>query len=232
MQQTTQSNVGVSLICIHQVITRGLTVAQERCVEYERHGFPTLATMHGFVCYVRSLASVMHAHHATEDDLAFPDFRSLLTDAPYDVLAADHRAMEPLQRNIETALDNIQSASIDSFPPSDKVNVALGSLATALAPLCAIWFPHIAKEEQYFSIQRLNAIIDADEHARLNQKYMAHSQQKCGPDYLVVPFMLLNLAGEFRVAFAREMPPGVLEKMIPVVWRNQWEPMAQFLLPL
>ena len=90
MLQTTQSNVGVSLICIHQIITRGLTIAQERCVEYERNGFPTLATMHGFVCYVRSLASVMNAHHSTEDDLAFPDFRSLITDAPYTFCSTAH----------------------------------------------------------------------------------------------------------------------------------------------
>ncbi len=55
---------------------------------------------------------------------------------------------------------------------------------------------------------------------------MKHS----GPDYLVVPFLLYNLSPEDRATMSAEMPPVVTQQLVPVVWKEKWQPMSPFLL--
>ena len=59
---------------------------------------------------------------------------------------------------------------------------------------------------------------------------MEHSQRHATPDYLVVPFMLYTLPPQERPIFARNLPPIVTEQLVPVGWRDKWEPMKPFLL--
>lgn len=139
MSRSSSPSVVAELVRIHLVITRGLKVASENSQSFAQRGYPDASTREGFVSYVRSLASSLHAHHLTEDDLAFPYFREKMPDAPFDLLSAHHRQM--------------------------------------------------------------------------------------------VPFLLYNLPPEKRAAFAQMLPPVVTQQLVPVVWKEKWEPMKPFLLP-
>jgi hypothetical protein len=44
------------------------------------------------------------------------------------------------------------------------------------------------------------------------------------------PFLLYNLPTEERAIIAQAMPPIVTRQLVPVVWKEKWEPMSPFLL--
>ena len=46
----------------------------------------------GFTMYVQALKWVTHAHHLSEDEIAFPYFKSTI-EAPYDRLRDDHQTI-------------------------------------------------------------------------------------------------------------------------------------------
>jgi hypothetical protein len=223
MLELKQSNVGVSLLCIHRVITRGLNVTAEMSRAFAEDGFPNARAREGFACYAHSLTEILNAHHLTEDELVFPYFRALIPDAPYADLAANHQAMTLILAEARAAVKEIES--------NEECGPALGKLHQSVSEIADIRGPHIAKEEQYFNVADLTMLIEPEEHARLNNIYMEHSQQNAQPDYLVVPFMLYNLNDEDRKVFENEMPPVVTEQLVPVVWKEKWAPMVQFLLP-
>jgi hypothetical protein len=93
MPESSSPNVVAELVLIHLIITRGLKVTSEHSESFAQRGDPTGAARDGFVSFVLSLASTLHAHHLTEDDLVFPYFREKMPDAPFDLLAAQHRAL-------------------------------------------------------------------------------------------------------------------------------------------
>lgn len=66
--------------------------------------------------------------------------------------------------------------------------------------------------------------------AEMNQEFAQHSASHSGPDYLVVPFMLYNLAPDDRAAKERELPPIVTKQLIPFVWNKKWKSIQPFLL--
>jgi hemerythrin-like domain-containing protein len=218
MSEIQKPNVAVELIRIHKVITRGLEVAIERSQAFAQEGFPDASTQQGFVSYVQALASVLHGHHLTEDDLAFPYFREKLPEMPVEQLSAEHRRMEPILEEIRVALDGkIATATLEE-------------LNSALMRIAELWRPHIWKEEQSFDPEIVGALLDVNEQVRLVQQFAQHSQQHGGPDYLVVPFMLYNLSPDDRAAFSQAMPPIVTQQLVPIVWKEKWEPMVPFLL--
>ena len=223
MPESSSPNVVGELVLIHLIITRGLKVAGENGALFAQQGYPAISARDGFVSYVRSLASSLHAHHLTEDDLVFPYFREKMPDAPFDLLSAQHQALVPLLEEIHLSIEEMVS--------SPEESEALHRLNRTLAQIAEIWYPHIKTEEDHFTQERVDALINQEEHLRLCGLFGEHGRKHAGPDYLVVPFLLYNLPGEKRAAFARTMPPVVTQQLIPVVWKEKWEPMKPFLLP-
>ncbi len=222
MPEQNTPNITEDLLCIHAIITRGLNVSIEKGRLFVQDGYPDASGREGFVAYVGSLLSVLHAHHLTESELFFPYFRDKLPDAPIDLLMAQHRELEPVLQQAKAATDEVSAEA--------GAGAALGRLNDLLGKIADSWHPHIRIEEDHFSVDRLATFIDAKEHDRLARAAMEHSQQHSGPDYLVVPFLLHNLPPDRRAIFARLMPPVVTQHLLPVVWKDKWEPMRPFLL--
>jgi hypothetical protein len=223
MIELKQPDIAVSLALIHRIITRGLSVSMANSGSFARDGFPDAATQAGFTSYARALASLIHGHHLTEDEVAFPYFRDKLPDAPFDALSSDHRTVEAILHEVEGAVDRLDAGA----QPGD----ALRDLNDAVTRLDRIWHPHIAKEEQHITTEAVSALIGPEEQGRLLGQFVEHTAQNSGPDYLVVPFMLFNLSADDRAEFSTVIPEMVTQQLVPVVWKEKWVPMQPFLLP-
>lgn len=221
MSNRTTPNIAEDLLCIHAVITRGLNVSVERGRVFAQ-GYPDASTRKGFIAYVASLVSVVHAHHLTESDLFFPHFRDKLPNAPFDLLIAQHHELEPVLHEAKAA-----TVEVSAEP---RAGAALAQLIELLGRIAEFWHPHIRIEEDHFSVARVATLVDAKEHERLARAAMEHSQQHSGPANLVVPFLLYNLPPDRRAIFARPMPPVVTRLLVPIVWRSKWASMRPFLL--
>ncbi len=223
MELVESVNVGSSMLLVHHAITRGLDVSVEKSSHFGKNGFPNAAFRAGFASYVIGLTAILRAHHLVEDEVAFPYIKERIPDAPYDVLDNEHRVVEPLvlqaRASVERLLNN----------PSDELH-ALEMMNSLLVSLREAWGPHIRKEEEYFSPERLSAVATLEEHADLGQRIKEFTEEHAHPDYLVLPFMIYNLAEPDRSEYSRQLPPVVLEHLIPVAWRARWEPMKPFLL--
>ena len=217
-------NNAVSLVTIHKVITRGLDVSIHNTRRFKESGFPDLTIQTGFLNYVRALSAVLHGHHSTEDELAFPYFRKLLPELPVDSLSAQHQDLIPILEAANTAVDACSQAS--------SAEDGLSLLSTALTQIDVIWHPHIQIEEKHFDIQTLGQMLPPEEHQRLNQLMGKHSQEHTGQPFLTVPFMLYNLPVDTRSILADDMPAEVTSHLVPVVWREQWITMKPFLLEI
>jgi hypothetical protein len=165
----------------------------------------------------------LHAHHLTEDDLVFPYFREKMPEVPFDLLSAQHREMVPLLEEI--------NRSIEAMTAHKETSGSLYSLNRNLSRITEIWHPHIKTEEDHFTKERVDALIKMDEHIRLCGLFAEHGRKHAGPDYLIVPFLLYNLPPDKRADLVRMLPPMVTQQLVPVVWKEKWEPMRPFLLP-
>jgi hypothetical protein len=213
-----------NLVRIHKVITRGLEVASRRGAEFAQEGFPDALTQRGFADYARSLITVLDAHHLSEDEVAFPALKEKLPAAPYGRLAADHQ-------QIEDILDEVRGMHDKSVSMLDGLTgQSLGDLGDALKRIMIVWTPHIGKEEIYFSERTVSAVMDAQEQGRINGMIAKHTQEHSSPDYLIVPFILFNLAIEDRAVMAQSMPPEIVQELVPNTWKEKWAPMKPFLL--
>jgi iron-sulfur cluster repair protein YtfE (RIC family) len=215
-------NIGVEFLRIHSVITRGLEVATENSQSFAQQGYPNTSMREGFISYLRSLVSVLHAHHLNEDEVAFPNLRDKFPDTPWDLLKAQHRDIVSVLEEIKAA---IEEAAADA-----QASESLNKLNHALRRITDLWHPHIRIEEDHFTVDKVALLIDLKEQIRLSRMFMEHFQKNSGPDYLVVPFLLYNLPPEERVTFTERMPPLVTEQLVPAVWKEKWEPMKPFLL--
>jgi len=218
MPEQAKPNVAGSLFTIHAVITRALNVTIENVETFRQQGFPDSTTQQGFADYVRSLVSVLHSHHLVEDDLAFPYLQEKLPEAPYDLLIAQHQEMLLILDQIDLGIDTTGDEA------------SLNDLKVALEKVDAMWHPHIQIEEEHFTIEKTEELIDVEEHLRLIKQFGEYSQQHSGPNYLVIPFILYNLPVELRNIMARAMPPEVTQNLVPIVWKEKWESMKAFLL--
>lgn len=222
MSKLMAPNIAEDLRCIHAVITRGLNVSLERGRAFAKGGEPDASIREGFLAYVGSLLSVLHAHHLTESDLFFPYFMDRLPDAPFDLLMAQHHELEPVLHEAKVATEEVSAER--------RAGAALARLNNLLGRITEFWHPHIRIEEDHFSVAHVATLIGAEEHERLAQAAMKHSQQHSGPAYWVVPFLLYNLPPDQRAVFARPMPPVVTRLLVPIVWRWKWARMRPFLL--
>ena len=112
---------------------------------------------------------MLHAHHLSEDELAFPYFRDKLPDAPLDLLTTQHREMQPV-------LDEI-TAAIEKVAADTQADESLNDLNRALIKMAEIWRPHIQREEDHLSVEKADALLDIEEHIRLGKMFAQHSQE-------------------------------------------------------
>ena len=214
-------SIARDLVRIHKVITRGLAVSVSHAASFAQQGFPDLQTQQGFADYVHSLESTLDGHHLSEDDVAFPAFKQVLPDAPYVRLAADHQEIVVLLSEVKQVIPDLAGASHRQ---------ALVALFSTLSRVTAIWAPHIEKEEFYFAEQPVNAVMSPEEQSRLSAATSRHSQEHTSPDFLIVPFVVFNLAGQDRQEMMQTLPPMITQQLIPIVWKDKWAPMKPFLL--
>jgi hemerythrin-like domain-containing protein len=215
-------NLANGLVRIHRVISRGVEVARERSHRFAAGEGIDAALAAGFADYLQALASVVHGHHTGEDDVTFPALRDRFPDAPWNTLAEEHRAVAPVLAELDVLAGRIREQPAgDTWAP----------VAEALDRLAALWTVHSRREEDHFTEPVMAQAVPADEQASLVVRMAAHAQQHTGPDYLVVPFLLNNLAGDDRRAMGSLFPPVVTEQLVPTVWLDKWSPMKPFLLP-
>jgi hemerythrin-like domain-containing protein len=218
MNQQASPNFARAMVTFHHIITRGLAISLENAGQ----GNSALDdNRSGFSDYVHSLASLLHAHHLTEDELVFPYLKAVLPEAPYDKLSSDHNLMEPMIETLENANERWKSGAED----------AIGEMSSSVKSLNDLWHPHIAIEEKEIYVpEKLEELIEPQEHVRLMQQAAELSFKNMGPHYLVVPFMLYNLEPGPRSILASHMPSEMTEQLVPVEWKGQWAPMKPFLL--
>ena len=215
------SNIAVSFLNIHSIITRALRVSIESVQGFSQRGFQDEGRREGFFNYIRALASVLNAHHLTEDEIAFPYFRDKLPEAPFDLLSATHQEIVHIVDEIKLAAEKCEK--------NDQVETELRNLEIALTRLNGMWHPHIQIETEQF-IKKADALIPVEEQLRLLKLIGEHGQKHAVPPYLTVPFMLYNLPVEDRKVFSQGMPAEVIQNLVPVVWKEKWESMTPFLL--
>jgi hypothetical protein len=168
------------------------------------------------------MVSVLHGHHLTEDDLAFPYFAGKLPGTPFGKLAEQHQEMAAI-------LDGLQ-AVLEAIERDANIASRLDDLTLLLIRMKEKWHPHIQIEEKHFEVQKVGELLSAEEQLRLIKQYGEFSQQHTGPPYLTVPFILYNLPEEIRGILAKGMPSEIVEHLVPVVWKEKWESMKPFLL--
>jgi hypothetical protein len=218
---TPTPDLAQDLIRIHKVITRALYIGLIKGREYLHSGFPQPQLLHGYSSFIHCLVEVLRSHHQGEDLVAFPAFMKVLPSAPYAKLSTDHHSIEMLLTPITLVITDLLG---------DTSSRGLMAIVDTLGKLAAIWEPHILLEERYFSREAINAVISSVEQGRISEAASKHSQEHSGPPYWVVPFVLYNLEPEDRALMAANLPPMILNELVPKVWKDQWAPMKPFLL--
>ena len=216
-----QSSLAQDLVRIHKAITRGLTIGVTRAAKFIEDGFPDRSVQQGFAEYIQSLGSVLAAHHLSEDEIAFPALKEVIRTAPYDRLAADHK-------KIEAAL----GPTMNIIPVVAGANPGAGmdKLYQGLRRVSALWSPHMKTEERFFTTTALAEVMSPVEQAQVSLLMGKHAQEHAGPPFLVLPFVLFNLAGADRTAMAATLPEVVMEQLTSKEWMERWAPMKPFLL--
>lgn len=218
------NHISTSYYHIHAIITRGLKVSREAVQAALQHGIWDKKQKEGLLNYIRALSSVLNSHHLTEDELVFPYFRDKLPEAPFDLLMRWHQEMVGM-------LDEINQA-VEKCDQNEQLGKNLAQMETALTRLDESWQPHIQMEDEEL-ITKADALVpDEQEQLSLVRQVGEHSSRiSLLPASLTVPFMLYNLPPEDRKVFSQTMPPEIVQKLVPLVWKEQWESMAPFFLP-
>jgi hypothetical protein len=210
-------NVGNDLLRIHKVITRALNISVQNCQDKnltEKH-------WQGFVTYVRALTILLDSHHAGEDELSFPFWRTRLPEGPFDELTEQHCQMVSYLDRIKHWL---------SMAPSDWQSDFLLKLHSTLIDLQALWLTHIKLEEATIGPENSNRYLTLAENEQLTRQLADHGQLHAQPGELVMPFIVYNLSSSDRAEFIRLLPPMMIEQLIPIAWKAVWTPMSPFLL--
>lgn len=211
-----QPNAGIELVRFHKVITRALDVALQHSQGTD------LAQEHqqGFKTYVRALDITLHSHHAGEEEVSFPFWRTRLPANSFDVLGEQHLQITAILKSIEGWLEAGQTA----WQPD-----ALSNLHQALADLQTLWHTHIALEEATIGPENSRQYLTSAENEQLMMDLAQHGQAHAKPSELVMPFVIYNLSGADRAAYIKRLPPVMTQQLIPIAWKATWEPMMPFL---
>lgn len=214
---TESSPVTEGLLMIHRIVSRGINTSISICDEYSgNNGIPSRDS-EGISMFIKTLKWVTHSHHTTEDELAFPYFRDHIT-GPYDRLREDHLVMASILDKLDKSLVEIPTGGIK------KVREVLSNLNN-------LWVPHIKIEEENFTSGVLNGFSSLKEQIKLVEMFGEHGSKNSGPGPLALPFMFYNLEAGDRRVFVKSFPWIVKRVLVPILWKNQWKPMSQYLLP-
>ena len=221
MSKFNESNVATSFQNIHNIITRGLKVSIESLQAALQQGFQDNRRREGLFNYIRALSSTVNAHHLTEDDIVFPYYRDKLPEVSFDRLTYFHRVMMRV-------LDEI-NAAVEKYAKNGNPGNELESLGAPLIQLNDLWHPHIQFETNAF-ISKADGLIAVEEQLKLVGQMAEHDLKIAVPHPLTVPFMLYNLPEEDRAVFSQWIPGEVVQKFVPLTWKEQWESMTPYLL--
>jgi hypothetical protein len=166
--------------------------------------------------YVTALKWVTHAHHLSEDEFAFPYFKSTI-EAPYDRLRDDHQTISRILDTLDQSLLEISTGGV-------------GKLREVLGEFEKLWVPHIKIEEENFTMEKLQMVAGMKEQEDHAEKLTRHGIKNSGPGPIVLPFMFFNLEGKDREDFMMPIPWIVKKVLVPIMWKGQWKPMSPFLL--
>ena len=220
MSKNNQLTIAGDIRRIHLVITRALDVAIEHTSLFAETTSRDLFSQ-GFINYAQSLLSLLHSHHLVEDEQIFPYLQTKLTDAPFALMEAQHQEMLPVLDEVEKQLASIAKDKLRS----PKALIAFNQ---QLVKLREIWHPHMQTEEEYINDTRLSTIINLKEQKEQSEAFAQYGGSHIVADYLVMPFILYNLEPEDRAVMSQIFPPVVLQQLIPIDWRSQWESMLPF----
>ena len=213
---TETSPVTDGLLMIHKIISRSLNVSIRKCNEYiSGEGIPA-DEARGFSMYLTNLKRVTHAHHLSEDEIAFPYFRDYI-DAPYESLKHDHESLAAVLNMMDPFLEEV-------------IFTDLHRLKEVLAEFEKLWFPHIGIEEDNFTPGKVNSKTGIKDQVKIVKELSAHGQRNSGPGPLVLPFYFYNLDGKDRENFMTPFPWILKKFLVPVVWKKKWGQMSPFLL--
>lgn len=216
------NSIAIVFTLIHDIISRGLKISLQNIEHFSSLDSVDNESLEGLLNYIRALTSVVYAHHLTEDELAFPYFKELLPEAPFDELSKWHQVMVGVLNEINSALAASEKSGFR--------NVEIEALKDPMTRFIEMWHPHIQIEADEF-FNKADAVISTEEQLRLVKAMGEHGQRLSTPPFLTVPFLLYNLPVEDRLVFSKDMPAEVLEHLVPVVWKDQWESMKPYLLP-
>ena len=222
MSELSMPDTHGDLVRIHRLISRALDVSTENCRSLAQGAAMVGPIRDGFASYLQTFVNVVHGHHTVEDLIFFPFFRDRLPEVPFDAFASEHNTMKALLEDMSTA--------IDSMAADTKMARASARLHDLLVQVAQTWHPHIRGEESHFTEERVAAAATPEELASLSDQISQHNQEHSRPLELVVPFLLYNLEPEDRAIFSRQIPSFVVDELVPVTWKQQWEPMKPFLL--
>jgi len=208
---------------IHKIISRGIDVSIERLPGFIQDGFKGDRIRQGYLDYVRALASIVNAHHLTEDEIAFPYFRDKLPETHFEWLDEDHHLIAGFLDELKPVMEKLDA--------DDRSQATLKNLQVVLLKISDRWYQHIDLEVAEF-IDLVDALATEEEQQDLVKQFAEHGVKLSVPLPLSVPFLLYNLVGEERKAFTKDFPPEVLHNLVPHVWRELWEPMTPFLLEI
>ena len=219
---STVREVGGDFVRVHRIITRALQVTVESSASFARTGYPDARAGEGFSLYVQSLVTLLHGHHVTEADVAFPYFRSVMPEAPFDRMSAQHRHMvstiEELGRAVEDARTSIRTGE------------ALVSVNLASVRMQELWLPHAELEETYVGPVHVASVLDMAERARVGRMLSVEAQKHLRPLSRMVLFLLYNMTSEDRDIMAKGMLGLVGGLAARLIWRRSWKAMSPFLL--
>jgi hypothetical protein len=212
-----ESSLASDLVRIHKVFTRALRVAGEEGTRYLKNP-PSPELLHGFTLFVQMLFGGLHAHHESEESVAWPYMRACSVPAPYETLIDQHSRIAML-------IDSSQSA----FSGGN-----LAAFHAHITQLRELWLAHFPLEEGAFGPAAWPGPMTQEQQAELTHRVAQHQEELMGanPDVgrLIVPFVLYNLEPEDRAIWAAEMPKQVINELVPGPWLPAWSPMKPFLL--
>jgi len=212
-----------SLKTIHQVLSRGIDVSIEHLPGFILDGFTDEKTRKGYLDYVRALASIINAHHLTEDEIAFPFFRDKLPDTHFDWLDQDHHLIVGFLDELKPVMQKLDA--------HDTSPATLEDLHAVLLKISDRWYQHIDLEVAEF-VDLVDGLATEEEQQDLIKQFAQHGVKLSVPHPLTIAFILYNLPKANRAAFTINFPPEILEHMVPHVWKEQWEPMTPFFLEI
>jgi hypothetical protein len=130
--------------------------------------------------------------------------------------------MDSVLKEIQVTV-NIMAVQPQGGEPLKNLNIAVKRISE-------IWHPHIAIELfNIYESKRTEDVMSAEEQIKLMTDAAMYSTKEGDPGYLI-PFILYNLQADERAYMEHTLPAPILKELIPVVWKNKWEPMKPFLI--